>query len=87
MEPLSCVSTRLSPNNELTLTTTVVNFIQRPLPTSGPFPAAGAAGAGQPGALGMGQQASSGLVQFNQFFSYVMPMIGKSSASIQHELH
>jgi POT family proton-dependent oligopeptide transporter len=24
----------------------------------------------------MGQRASTGLVQFNQFFSYVMPMIG-----------
>jgi POT family proton-dependent oligopeptide transporter len=55
----------------------VVNFIQRKLPDEGPFPSAGAAGTyGQPGALGMGQRASTGLVQFNQFFSYVMPMIG-----------
>ncbi|KAH8728577.1 peptide transporter PTR2-A [Phaeosphaeriaceae sp. PMI808] len=55
----------------------IVNFIQKDLPTEGPFPSAGAAGTyGQPGALGMGQRASTGLVQFNQFFSYVMPMIG-----------
>jgi POT family proton-dependent oligopeptide transporter len=39
----------------------VVNFIQQPLPDSGPFPSAGAAGTGgQAGALGMGQQASTG---------------------------
>lgn len=60
------------------LTEQVVNFIQQDLPTEGPFPSAGAAGTnGQAGALGMGQQASTGLVQFNQFFSYVMPMVGK----------
>lgn len=60
------------------LTTPVVNFIQQPLPTEGPFPSAGAAGThGQAGALDMGQQASTGLVQFNQFFSYVMPMVGE----------
>jgi POT family proton-dependent oligopeptide transporter len=60
------------------LTTQVVNFIQQELPTEGPFPSAGAAGThGQAGALGMGQQASTGLVQFNQFFSYVMPMVGE----------
>ncbi|KAF2129483.1 PTR2-domain-containing protein [Dothidotthia symphoricarpi CBS 119687] len=54
-----------------------VNFIQQDLPTSGPFPAAGAAGTnGQAGALGMGQRASTGLVQFNAFFSYIMPMVG-----------
>ena len=28
----------------------------------------------------MGQRASTGLVQFNQFFSYVMPMIGEFSS-------
>lgn len=60
------------------LTAQVVNFIQQELPTEGPSPSAGAAGTdGQAGALGMGQQASTGLVQFNQFFSYVMPMVGK----------
>ncbi|OAK93463.1 PTR2-domain-containing protein [Phaeosphaeriaceae sp. SRC1lsM3a] len=58
-------------------TAVFVNFIQRELPMEGPFPNAGAAGTyGQPGALGMGQRASTGLVQFNSFFSYVMPMIG-----------
>jgi POT family proton-dependent oligopeptide transporter len=58
-------------------TAVFVNFIQRDLPTSGPFPEAGAAGDGQPGALGMGQRASTGLVQFNSFFSYIMPLVGK----------
>ena len=57
-------------------TAVFVNFIQRPLPETGPFPEAGAAGDGQPGALGMGQRASTGLVQFNSFFSYVMPLVG-----------
>ncbi|CAN9114600.1 unnamed protein product [Alternaria alternata] len=57
-------------------TAVFVNFIQRDLPTSGPFPEAGAAGDGQPGALGMGQRASTGLVQFNSFFSYIMPLVG-----------
>lgn len=64
--------------DEEILTLQVVNFIQQELPTEGPFPSAGAAGTyGQAGALGMGQQASTGLVQFNQFFSYVMPMVGE----------
>ncbi|KAH7350375.1 peptide transporter PTR2-A [Pyrenochaeta sp. MPI-SDFR-AT-0127] len=58
-------------------TAVFVNFIQKPLPTEGPFPEAGAAGTyGQPGALGMGQRSSTGLVQFNQFFSYIMPLVG-----------
>ncbi|KAJ4311701.1 hypothetical protein N0V94_007821 [Neodidymelliopsis sp. IMI 364377] len=57
-------------------TAVFVNFIQQDLPTTGPFPEAGAAGSGQAGALGMGQQASTGLVQFNSFFSYIMPMVG-----------
>ncbi|EMD70065.1 hypothetical protein GGP41_000217 [Bipolaris sorokiniana] len=57
-------------------TAVFVNFIQQPLPTTGPFPEAGAAGDGQPGALGMGQRASTGLTQFNTFFSYIMPLVG-----------
>ena len=57
-------------------TAVFVNFIQRDLPTTGPFPEAGAAGDGQPGALGMGQRASTGLTQFNAFFSYIMPLVG-----------
>ncbi|KAJ4301371.1 hypothetical protein N0V90_003463 [Kalmusia sp. IMI 367209] len=31
---------------------------------------------GQPGALGMGQRASTGIVLFNQFWSYTTPIIG-----------
>lgn len=61
-------------------TAVFVNFIQRELPTSGPFPEAGAAGDGQPGALGMGQRASTGLTQFNAFFSYIMPLVGKHTS-------
>jgi hypothetical protein len=34
----------------------------------------------------MGQRASTGLVQFNQFFSYVMPMIGKLEFEIDYEI-
>lgn len=49
-----------------------VNFIQQPLPkgsTTG-------ADDEQPGALGMGQRASTGLTTFNQFWAYVMPLLG-----------
>ncbi|GAA5841611.1 hypothetical protein JCM9279_000706 [Rhodotorula babjevae] len=56
-------------------TVVFTNFIQRPLPpgsttgaTTGPDQ--------QAGALGMGQQASTGLTTFNQFWVYVMPLIG-----------
>ena len=48
------------------------NFIQQPLPkgsTTG-------ADLEQPGALGMGQQASTGLVTFNQFWAYLCPLLG-----------
>jgi len=52
----------------------VVNFIQQPLP-KGSY--AGEAGTfGQPGALGRGQQASTGLVTFNSFWAYLMPLLG-----------
>lgn len=51
----------------------VVNFIQQPLP---PGSETGAAGDGQPGALGLGQRASTGLVTFNAFWAYVMPLLG-----------
>jgi hypothetical protein len=86
-ELLLSVSGAPNPDDGHSLTPTVVNFIQQPLPTSGPFPAAGAAGSEQAGALGMGQQASTGLVQFNSFFSYVMPLIGKTPAPRRHKLH
>ncbi|KAI0070740.1 PTR2-domain-containing protein [Panus rudis PR-1116 ss-1] len=50
------------------------NFIQQPLP---PGSRTGAAGKnGQPGALGMGQRASTGLGTFNQFWVYVIPLFG-----------
>ncbi|EJD07116.1 PTR2-domain-containing protein [Fomitiporia mediterranea MF3/22] len=50
------------------------NFIQQPLP---PGSRTGAGGEdGQSGALGMGQRASTGIVTFNNFWSYVTPLIG-----------
>ncbi|RHZ62725.1 hypothetical protein CDV55_106657 [Aspergillus turcosus] len=55
-------------------TAVFVNFIQRPLPPGS------TTGAGYdhsvPGALGMGQQASTGLTLFNAFWSYIMPLAG-----------
>jgi POT family proton-dependent oligopeptide transporter len=60
-------------------TAVFVNFIQRPLP---PNSTTGALAAGAdfdndvPGALGMGQRASTGLTLFNQFWSYIMPLAG-----------
>ena len=55
-------------------TAVFVNFIQHPLP---PGSTTGAGGTyGQPGALGMGQRASTGLTLFNSFWSYLMPMVG-----------
>lgn len=57
------------------LTGIVVNFIQQPLP---PGSTTGSAGTfGQPGALDKGQQASFGLVTFNSFWAYLMPLVGK----------
>ncbi|KAJ6117743.1 hypothetical protein N7512_007468 [Penicillium capsulatum] len=62
------------------VTAVFVNFIQRPLPESS---TTGALVAGVsnfdsdvPGALGMGQRASTGLTLFNQFWSYIMPLFG-----------
>ncbi|KAH8805959.1 Ptr2 peptide transporter, partial [Xylogone sp. PMI_703] len=56
--------------------TTVVftNFIQQPLPT-GSRTGAGFTN-GQSGALNMGQQASTGIGTFNQFWVYLMPLFG-----------
>ncbi|GAW13301.1 hypothetical protein ANO14919_026820 [Xylariales sp. No.14919] len=55
-------------------TAVFVNFIQQPLP---PGSTTGAAGTfGQPGALDQGQQASTGLVTFNSFWAYLMPLLG-----------
>ncbi|KAI4218571.1 MAG: hypothetical protein L6R36_008882 [Xanthoria steineri] len=51
-----------------------VNFIQQPLP---PGSSTGSAGTdGQPGALGMGQRASTGLSTFNSMWAYFMPLVG-----------
>ena len=55
-------------------TVVFVNFIQQPLPPNS------TTGAGkdtyQSGALDMGQQASTGLTTFNQFWAYVTPLFG-----------
>ncbi|KIO00277.1 hypothetical protein M404DRAFT_963670 [Pisolithus tinctorius Marx 270] len=51
-----------------------VNFIQQPLP---PNSTTGAGGLnGQSGALGRGQQMSTGLTTFYQFWSYITPIAG-----------
>ncbi|KAF2805322.1 MFS peptide transporter-like protein Ptr2 [Mytilinidion resinicola] len=54
-----------------------VNFISSPNPgtSTGKAVNPGAADA-QPGALGMGQQASTGLTTFNQFWVYLVPLFG-----------
>ncbi|KAJ5609856.1 oligopeptide transporter [Penicillium herquei] len=54
-----------------------VNFIQRPLPKgskTGSLPSHSTSKV--PGALGMGQRASTGLTLFNQFWNYMMPLAG-----------
>ncbi|KAF9233612.1 POT family-domain-containing protein [Melanogaster broomeanus] len=50
-----------------------VNFIQQPLP---PGSVTGAGGPNQSGALGKGQQMSTGLTTFYQFWSYTCPIGG-----------
>jgi len=49
------------------------NFIQQPLP---PGSKTGAGFGGQSGALGLGQQASTGLTTFNSFWVFVIPLFG-----------
>ncbi|KAL4893629.1 POT family-domain-containing protein [Aspergillus ambiguus] len=56
-------------------TAVFVNFIQRPLP-DGSTTGSITPGNDVPGALGMGQQASTGLTLFNAFWSYIMPLAG-----------
>ena len=56
-------------------TVVFVNFIQSPLP-DGSTTGAIVGGSGQPGALGLGQRASTALTLFNSFWAYVMPMVG-----------
>ncbi|KAG5291601.1 oligopeptide transporter [Histoplasma ohiense] len=51
-----------------------VNFIQRDMPEGS---TTGAGGTDRiPGALGLGQRASTGLTLFNSFWSYIMPLVG-----------
>ncbi|KAL2819854.1 POT family-domain-containing protein [Aspergillus cavernicola] len=57
-------------------TTVFVNFLQQPLPEGSTTGALVSGGSSVPGALGMGQQASTGLTLFNSFWSYVMPLAG-----------
>lgn len=60
-------------------TAVMVNFIQQPLPagsTTGSDPRPD----GQPGALDAGQRASTGLVLFNKFWAYFIPLFGGKSA-------
>lgn len=54
-----------------------VNFIQQPNPGTSTGKAVNPSSAdAQPGALGLGQQASTGLTTFNQFWVYVIPLFG-----------
>ncbi|KAJ5915311.1 peptide transporter ptr2 [Penicillium verhagenii] len=60
-------------------TAVFVNFIQRPLPqhsTTGALVAGTDFNKHVPGALGMGQRASTALTLFNQFWAYTMPLVG-----------
>ncbi|KAB8205646.1 POT family-domain-containing protein [Aspergillus parasiticus] len=56
-------------------TAVFVNFIQRPMP-AGSSTGATYDSSRVPGALDMGQQASTGLTLFNSFWSYIMPTAG-----------
>ncbi|KAJ0151758.1 H/ACA ribonucleoprotein complex subunit cbf5 [Fusarium oxysporum f. sp. albedinis] len=65
-------SLSLNNRSSVILTHQVTNFIQQKLPegsTTGADPE-------QPGALGMGQRASTGITTFNQFWQYFMPLLG-----------
>lgn len=52
------------------------NFVQRPLPEGSTTGASEGTSSRIPGALGQGQKAAQGIVLFNQFFAYVMPLLG-----------
>ncbi|CAI4211033.1 unnamed protein product [Parascedosporium putredinis] len=52
------------------------NFVQRPLPEGSNTGASHGTTSRIPGALGKGQKASQGIVLFNQFFAYLMPLVG-----------
>lgn len=51
------------------------NFVNRPLPPGSNTGAAPSAD-GLPGALGMGPKAATGISLFNQFWAYIMPLMG-----------
>jgi POT family proton-dependent oligopeptide transporter len=51
------------------------NFVVQPLPP-GSTTGAPLGGSGQPGALNLGQKAGQGISLFNQFFAYLMPLLG-----------
>ena len=51
------------------------NFVNHPLP-DGSNTGAPLVYGGQPGALGMGPRAAQGISLFNQFFAYLMPLVG-----------
>jgi len=53
----------------------VTNFIQKPLPV-GSLTGADPRDDGRPGALGQGQRASTGLITFNRFWAYFLPLFG-----------
>ena len=53
----------------------MTNFIQKPLPI-GSVAGNDLSEKGQPGALGAGQRASTGLVTFNRFWAYFVPLFG-----------
>lgn len=52
------------------------NFVQHPLPDGSNTGASFGTDARVPGALGRGQKAAQGIVLFNQFFAYFMPLVG-----------
>ncbi|KAL4873699.1 hypothetical protein BDV12DRAFT_207511 [Aspergillus spectabilis] len=54
-------------------TAVFTNFIQQPLP---PNSGTGAGFSDQSGALGQGQRAATGLILFNTFWCYLMPIVG-----------
>ncbi|QUC16341.1 uncharacterized protein UV8b_00582 [Ustilaginoidea virens] len=51
------------------------NFVNKPLPP-GSNTGAPLDHSGNPGALGMGTKAAQGISLFNQFFAYIMPLVG-----------
>jgi len=51
------------------------NFVFHALPEGQPT-GANPSSEGVPGALGKGQAAANGIVLFNQFFAYLMPLVG-----------